>query len=120
MSRIIKDKKGVQMELSVFVYCDSNHPNGDIWVAYCPELDLAGYDHGEDAAKQSFNFVLEEYLKYVLSNGTLEEDLLSHGWRKYKNGKLIEPSYKSMVRQGRLDMVASMQNYSKYSIPLVV
>lgn len=120
MSTIKSDKQGIHVELSVFVYLDKNHPDKDVWIAYCPELDLVGCDHGKEAAKKSFEFVLQEYLDYTLQNNTLERDLIAHGWKKYKNGKLVEPTYKAMVRQGRLDNVATLQNYSKYSLPMTI
>lgn len=103
-------------QLSVFVFKDNQHPAKDVWIAYCPELDLAGYDHGEKAAKESLKYVLSDYFDYALKHNTLEKDLLSYGWRKYKDGKLIEPSYKDLVKDGKLDDVISQETYTKDSI----
>ncbi|MBO4801101.1 MAG: hypothetical protein J5545_04465 [Bacteroidaceae bacterium] len=80
MSHIITSNRGIQAELSVFLYPDRNHPDGDVWIAYCPELDLVGCDHGEESAKKSFEIVFRDYLDYTIEQGTLEQDLLAHGW----------------------------------------
>lgn len=79
------------MNVSVFVYKDLEYPNGDMYIAYCPELDLVGYDTTEGKAKKDFRVVLSEYLEYALQNGTLEADLISHGWRKKKDGSISGP-----------------------------
>lgn len=114
--KINSDK--IQGQLSVFVYEDKTYPQKNMWIAYCPELDLAGYDFGKEAAKKSLIYILTDYFDYTLQNGTLEKDLLSHGWHKYKNGKLIEPSYKNLIKSGRLNNVMSQSSYSKFSIPV--
>lgn len=118
MEAIKVDSDKIHGLLSVFVFPDASHPDKDVWIAYCPELDLVGSDHGKDAAKESLKYVLNDYFNYTLKHGTLEEDLLSHGWRKYRNGNLVEPTYKDLVRTGKLDSVISQASYSKYSIPV--
>lgn len=35
--------------------------------------------------------MLKDYFEYTIENGTLEQDLLNHGWRKTKVGKVAEP-----------------------------
>ncbi|MBR1688477.1 MAG: hypothetical protein IJ710_08110 [Prevotella sp.] len=82
MGVIKKSGNHINLELSVFVYKDNDYPNGDMYIAYCPELDLAGYDTTNKKARKSFEFVLKDYLDYTTENGTLESDLLKHGWRK--------------------------------------
>lgn len=114
--RVNSDK--IKALLSVFVFPDAGHPDKNVWIAYCPELDLVGYDLGKDAAKESLRYILADYFNYTLEHGTLERDLLSHGWHKYDNGKLAEPTYKDLVRDGKLDNVISQSAYSKYSIPV--
>lgn len=118
MSSIVANNQGVRVEVSVFVYLDKDHPDKDVWVAYCPELDLVGSDYGEEAAKKSFEIVMKDYLDYTLEQGTLEEDLLSHGWQRSQDGRIVEPSYLSMVEAGKLDSVVSKDSYSKYSVPM--
>lgn len=114
--KINSDK--IKGQLSVFLFLDTEHPEKDVWVAYCPELDLAGYDHGKDAAKKSLEYVLADYFDYALQQGTLEEDLLAHGWRRHKNGVIVEPTYKAMMKAGKLEKIFSQEAFSKYSIPV--
>lgn len=120
MQAIRVDSNKIHGLLSVFVFPDTTHPDKDVWVAYCPELDLAGTDHGKDAAIKSLKYVLTDYFDYTLKHGTLEKDLLSHGWRKYKNGKLVEPTYENLLKTGKLKSVISQDSYLKYSIPINV
>ena len=98
MSTIKRSGNNVSVEVSVFVYKDMDYPNGDMYIAYCPELDLVGYDTTNRKARKSFEFVLKDYLEYTIENGTLEEDLVEHGWKKYKNGKLVEPTFNDMLK----------------------
>lgn len=117
MGTITIDNNKVEGLLSVFVFLDTSHPKKNVWVAYCPELDLVGSDYGEENAKKSFETVLKEYINYTMKQGTLKEDLLSHGWQE-KDNKWIKPSYKMLVKEGKLDEVFEQQNFSKYSIPV--
>jgi len=120
MSTIKKSGNKISLELSVFVFKDTNYPNGDMYIAYCPELDLSGYDTTSAKARKSFEFVLRDYLDYTTENGTLEEDLMKHGWRKYKNGKIVEPTYANMLRNSQLKDVLDQNKFSKYSMPVLV
>ena len=120
MSTIKKSGSNLSLELSVFVFKDTDYPNGDMYIAYCPELDLSGYDVTRAKARKSFEFVLKDYLDYTIENGTLEEDLMKHGWRKYKNGRIVEPTYTSMLRNSQLKNVLGQSEFSKYSMPVLV
>lgn len=111
MSTIKRLGNNVSVEVSVFVYKDMEYPNGDMYIAYCPELDLVGYDTTNRKARKSFEYVLQDYLEYTIENGTLEEDLMEHGWRKFKNGKIAEPTYTEMLKRSQLKSV--LRQYSK-------
>jgi len=76
--------KEVKLEVSVFLFKD-----GEVFNAYCPELDLVGCDYTAEGAKESFGVVLSDYLKYTLEKGTLERDLLKHGWNKTKEDNVF-------------------------------
>ena len=118
MGTIKKTGNVLSVEVSVFVYKDLDYPNGDMYIAYCPELDLVGYDTTNRKARKSFEFVLKDYLAYTTKEGTLEQDLIEHGWRKYKNGRLVEPSYSNMLKNTQLKSVLSLNRVTKYSIPV--
>ncbi len=77
---------GITIDISVFLFKED-----DVYHTYCPELDLIGYDYTEEGAKKSFEWMLKDYFEYTIENGTLEQDLLNHGWRKTKVGKVAEP-----------------------------
>ena len=113
MSIITRKGNDISLEVSVFVYKDPNYPNGDMYIAYCPELDLSGYDRTNRGARKSFQIVLKDYIAYTLENGTLEEDLIEHGWKKLKNGKLAEPSYNVMLKRSQLKTVLGQHRFSK-------
>lgn len=84
------NKKG-EISVSVYLFRDEQ---SNSYVAYCPSLNLCGNDTTMESAKESFDFVLNEYLSDMSAAGTLESDLLSHGWCKTENG-FTAPSLKS-------------------------
>lgn len=71
MNRIDIDSTTIRVLLDVFSYKD----NG-VQMMFAPALDLCGYGSTVEEAKQSFNVVVSEYLRYGLENNTLEDDLL--------------------------------------------
>ncbi len=64
------------ISVSVYLFRD-----GAAYVAYCPSLDLTGYDLTEEAARTDFEFVLHDWLQEQTRNGTLRRDLERHGWK---------------------------------------
>ena len=54
MNRISIKNNTIDVAVSGYVYLDKDHPDGDIYIAYCPSLNLVGYGHGENAAKKGF------------------------------------------------------------------
>lgn len=106
----------VQAQLSVFVYQDNDYPGG-VYIAYCPELDLAGCDDTEEGARKSFEIVMNDYFEDTIAKGTLEKDLLVHGWRK-KNGKMANPTYPALFRKGKLNDVFGRSEFKKFSIAI--
>ena len=119
MGTIQVNGNSVNAELSVYLYKDDSYPNGDMYIAYCPELDLTGYDVTKAGAKSSFEVVLKDYLDDTIKNNTLEEDLLAHGWTK-KKGCISGPTYPSMLKKSQLVKVLRQKKFSKYSKPLCV
>ncbi len=115
MKTIEINNTGVKANLSVFMFKE-----GDVFHAYCPELDLVGYDKTESGARKSFEWVLKDYLDYTIKNGTLEQDLLNHGWRKRRSGKVAEPTPSMMLRRGQLRKVLGKSEFNKYSIPVTL
>lgn len=106
--------------ISVYTYQDKNHPRENVWMACCPELDISGCGFSEDEARRSFKIALDDYLEYALAEGTLEEDLLAHGWSKDEVGKLQEPPFGSKTSNEMLQSVLSMPSFSKNPMPILV
>lgn len=114
MNSIIFSKQGIDISVSVYTFKE-----GNVFIAYCPSLDLSGYDTTEEKAKEDFQYMLKEYLHHQLQNNTLQQDLKRHGWsigiRKYK-----EPELKDMLDRNRqLRNVVSLPAYSKINVNTV-
>lgn len=110
MNSITLKKNGVGISVSVYLFKD-----GDAYIAYCPSLDLSGYDTTEEAAKADFEYMLHDWLQEQVGNGTLQEDLARHGWKiGEKGGK--EPDVRDMIsRGGDALRVFSISDYRKTS-----
>lgn len=63
----------VSLEIALF-------QEDEIWVAYCPDLEISGYGDTEKEAKDSFDTMLDIFLKETHKKGTLEKCLLQLGW----------------------------------------
>ena len=82
MNTIKVSSKGIEVKVSVFVYLDTDYPKKGMFIAYCPSLDLIGYGVGEENARKDFEWIMEDYFSDMMSQGTLQEDLMSHGWKR--------------------------------------
>ena len=102
---------GAKLSVSVIVFKEN-----DVYIAYCPSLDLSGYDHTEEAAKRDLEYVLHQWLTEQMENNTLHDDLRQHGW-KLKGGTAKEPSLIDILRGNKsADRVFSMSEYSKLNV----
>ena len=78
----------VEMQLSLLIY-----KQGDYFVAFCPSLELSSYGNSVEDAKNGFDDAMNLYLEYSIENGTLEKDLMEHGWKiEQKTRKLNPPA----------------------------
>lgn len=48
-------------------------------IAYCPTLELSGYGYSEKEARDSFDIVLSEFLKYSAANEAKASDVRKSG-----------------------------------------
>ena len=69
MNTIEINNTGIKIDVSVFLFKED-----DVFHAYCPELDLVGYDYTEEGAKKSFEWVLKDYLEYTVEKSQRTED----------------------------------------------
>ncbi len=116
MNRISIKNNTIDVAVSVYVYLDKDHPDGDIYIAYCPSLNLVGYGHGENAAKKDFEFVLSDYLKEQMDNHTLREDLIAQGWKRFNHSDIDfdEPMPSDMIgKDEQLEEVINTLPYSR-------
>ena len=91
-----KSKGTLEVSVSVYVFKEN-----DVFVAYCPSLDLSGYDHTEEAARADFDYALQEYVKFQMQNDTLDKDLTRHGW-EVKQRKAKGPEIGTLLRRTQL------------------
>jgi hypothetical protein len=116
MNTIKVSDNDIKVMVSVFVYLDTEHPDGDMYVAYCPSLNLVGYGNGEEAAKKDFEWVMGDYFGDMLSQGTLEKDLLKLGWASSRR-LFSEPMVSDMMTSNKqLRDVIDGGNYRNVNI----
>lgn len=114
---------GVKCNFNLGVYI---FKEGDVYISYCPALDISGYGKDEKEAKDSFGEVMKQYIMYCVEHGTLAEDLRGHGWKVKDNGNGLfkSPDTESMLKRNP-DFKDLLDNkeYSRYiediSIPLM-
>jgi predicted RNase H-like HicB family nuclease len=62
-------------------------------VAFCPALDLTTCGNNEREAKRNLEECLKIYLEETIKHGTLEKDLIKHGWKPHPvNMSFVPPS----------------------------
>lgn len=104
----------ITLEISVFVFRDEESKQ---YMAYCPSLDLIGYADTEQGAKDDFEYVLNDYLKYCTEEGTLEQDLAAHGWKAVAE-TTTEPDFRTMLESNEMliSLIASRKDYRRTHI----
>lgn len=112
MNRIDFDTAAIRVRLDVFSYKEDG-----VQMMYAPALDLCGYGTTVEEAKNSFEVVVSEYLRFGLENGTLERDLRAHGWTPSSEMQEFEsPDILSIVRKNKqLQNVMRKEDYRKVS-----
>ena len=103
-------REGIEISVSLFVFKE-----GDTYIAYCPSLDLSGYDLTEESARSDFDYMLADYLNEQLRNGTLRNDLALHGWKLGKM-KGNEPELSDMLGMNEQLRKLVMKSYKKTNV----
>lgn len=117
-NKIVNRNGNLSVTLDVYVFMD-----GDSYIAYSPALDLSGYGDSEDAAKESFSIVMDEYIAYGVSRRTLVKDLRAHGWRvkSLKQRKMSAPSFDTLLRSNdTFKDILENREYRKVAEPFPV
>lgn len=117
-NKIVNRNGSLSVTLDVYVFMD-----GDSYIAYSPALDLSGYGDSEQAAKDSFSIVMDEYIAYGVSRRTLVKDLRAHGWkvRSLKQRKMSAPSFDTLLRSNdTFKDILENKEYRKIAEPFPV
>lgn len=110
MNTIIINGNNIKISVSVYLFKE-----GDTYIAYCPSLDLSGYDTTEDTAKADFEYMLKDWVKTQSENDTLKRDLEIHGW-KIENNIANEPLIIDMLDRTATSDVLSLPDYRKTNV----
>lgn len=74
---------------------------------YAPALDITGYGDSFVEAEESFKIVLEEFFKYTMNKGTLNQALKELGWEV--KGSRKKPKFKPPIDS---DLVTKNPTYT--------
>ena len=110
MNAITISGNNIKISVSVYLFKE-----GDTYIAYCPSLDLSGYDTTEETAKSDFEYMLKDWLKTQSENNTLRKDLESHGWR-IEDNIANEPQIIDIVGNKSNPNVLSLPDYRKTNV----
>lgn len=103
----------IQLDMIDFV------ENG-IFCTYAPALDLVGYGKTQEAARQSFEVVMQEYIEFTIDKKTLAADLQKHGWTVSDN-HLDPPSFTWLLENNaQVKEVYDSHDFSKRTKPVKV
>ncbi len=117
-NKIVNRNGNLSVTLDVYVFMD-----GDSYIAYSPALDLSGYGDSEEAAKESFSIVMDEYISYGVSRRTLVKDLRAHGWKvkSLKQRKMSAPSFYTLLHNNdTFKDILENKEYRKVAEPFPV
>lgn len=115
----VKDGKVIKVNLFMLLFTeDETH------IAYCPALSLSGYGKTEAQAKESFEVVLDEYLRYTTNKNTLADDLVKYGWtiKKSLRKTATPPDFSDLLMRDAevrnvFDNYAFKKEYKQVEIP---
>lgn len=84
----------VNVSLSVIIFKEDN-----VFIAYCPAVNVYGYGMDEDEAKKSFEVSVSEFFRYTLHKDTLCAELEALGWNVKSNSKFTPPEFSSLLSE---------------------
>ena len=110
MNSISINNGKITIKVGIFLFKEDN-----CYIAYCPSLDLSGYDVTEKKAKDDFEYVLKDWLKSQMDNKTLKQDLMAHGWKLTEEGGR-EPLLEDIPNRKTINKVVNLPEYIKSSV----
>lgn len=88
---------------------------GKIHYALSPSLDLMGYGKTEQEAKDSFEVVLNEFIRYTHSKKTIYQELERLGWLVNKKKKrVVAPDVFDLLSENEDLKQIVQQDYKRY------
>lgn len=94
-STIKESQNSIEMEVPLVTY-----KRGDIFICYCPVLELMTYSEDESKLEKYFDEVLDHFLTTQKENNSLRQTLLNLGWSIEK--KEFKKPAKILVSMGML------------------
>lgn len=89
--------QNVEVNLSIFLWEENN-----VHFIYAPALDLTGYGNTIIDAKENFNCVLEDYIRYTSNKKTIFKELEKLGWLVNKPKKrVIAPDFEDLLKDNK-------------------
>jgi len=88
MDYIKHSDKYIEVQLGVLIFQEE-----DAYLAFCPALNLSTYGDSISEVKSAFDDLIASYVEDGTRQGTLEKDLVAHGWTlQMKAGKAAPPA----------------------------
>jgi hypothetical protein len=82
-------KEHVEISVPIFLWNEDS-----IFYVYSPGLDLTGYGTTQEEAKESFEYILQEFVSYTHTKRTIFTELENLGWMVNKRKKKVISSPK--------------------------
>jgi len=107
----------IEIRVPVIVFHDEDE---GIWYAHCPVLDITGYGITQEEANTSFAIVIQETIEYMITHGTLHDELLKLGWSKTQE-HLTPPPMETLLWKSKdlRRMMASTHSLSYSPMPAI-
>lgn len=87
------------------------------YIAYCPALDLSTCAETYNEAIGNFYEMFQLHIETCLENGTLQEDLLAHGW-KLRKKNIQPPTFTLLMKKPEMKkLLNSRINFERIVAP---
>lgn len=88
-------RRKVEFNVSIFLWEEES-----IFYVYSPALDLTGYGKSKEEARESFETVMNEFVKYTHNKKTIFQELENLGWAVNKRKKrVVSPDFEDMLSE---------------------
>jgi predicted RNase H-like HicB family nuclease len=113
-STLVKEKNSIKITIQIVLFQEDN-----MWVAYCPALELSSYGDDQQDAKTAFREALDIFLKETDRKSTLERYLLKLGWQlQIKPKPVYNQPYFSLQDNKKLFVKNPEIYHEKVAIPI--